>query len=85
MLVKVKHIEEMFQELVSGIFHEHLLVPLTHSIRTGKVCQFPVKVGGKVHWDCVDRGGTSVCNTRYIFPIVCVVFMFPKLVQKAQF
>jgi len=39
-------------------------VPLRCSSRTGKVCQFPVKVGGKVHWDCVDRDGIPVCNTR---------------------
>ena len=33
-------------------------------IRSGKFCQFPVKVGGEVHWDCIDHNGVPLCNTR---------------------
>jgi len=39
-------------------------VPLQCSSGSGKICQFPVKVGGQVHWNCIDRSGTPVCNTR---------------------
>jgi len=39
-------------------------VPLQCSAGSGKICQFPVKVRGQVHWNCLDRSGTPVCNTR---------------------
>ena len=31
----------------------------------GKVCQFPVKVDGVLHWNCLDnKEGVKVCNTQ---------------------
>jgi len=39
-------------------------VPLQCSTGSGKICQFPVRVGEQVHWNCIDRSGTPVCNTR---------------------
>ena len=32
--------------------------------RQGDICQFPVKVAGVLHWNCLDRRGVRVCNTR---------------------
>jgi hypothetical protein len=31
---------------------------------TNKVCRFPFKLHGNLHWDCVERDGTPVCNTK---------------------
>jgi len=39
-------------------------LPVLCSAGSGRICQFPVKVKGQIHWNCLDRSGTPVCNTR---------------------
>ena len=31
---------------------------------SGEVCRFPFRLNGNIHWDCVERDGTPVCNTK---------------------
>jgi hypothetical protein len=38
--------------------------PYKCSKTSGKVCRFPFRLNEKMHWDCVERDGTPVCNTK---------------------
>jgi hypothetical protein len=37
--------------------------PYKCSNSTNDVCRFPFKLHGDLHWDCVERDGTPVCNS----------------------
>jgi hypothetical protein len=38
--------------------------PYKCSKTSGEVCRFPFRLHGNLYWDCVERDGTPVCNTK---------------------
>jgi hypothetical protein len=38
--------------------------PYKCSATSGDVCRFPFRLDGQIHWDCVERARTPVCNVK---------------------